>query len=60
MKQAKKIMVSKSMTFEVGVNNVDHINISYPLARIYTKDDAIPVREIILPIGTDIVWLEDD
>lgn len=58
MKQARKIMVSESMTFEVGVNGVDHINVTYPLARIYTKDNAIPVREVFIQTGSEIEWVE--
>lgn len=59
MRQARKIKVSDSIIVEVGVNDVDHINIMYPLARIYSPNNAIPTREIILPIGAEIEWLKD-
>ena len=51
MKQARKITVTESVVYEVGQTIegqqvVDHINISYPLARVYVKDDAVAVVEV--------------
>ena len=60
MRQAKKIIVSESMTFEVGKGRpiVDHINVTYPLARIYEKDNALPIREVFIQVGSEIEWVD--
>ena len=62
MRQAKRIMITESIVFEVGKGDpiVDHINISYPLARVYEKDNAIPIKEVFLQVGSEIDWLTDD
>lgn len=64
MKQARKITVTESVVYEVGQTIegqqvVDHINISYPLARVYVKDDAVAVVEVFLQASSVIEWLED-
>ena len=65
MKQARKITVTESVTYEVGKTVqgqgvVDHINISYPIARVYIKSNAIAVVEVFLQAGSVIEWLEDE
>ena len=64
MKQARRITVTESVVYEVGQTIegqqvVDHINISYPLARVYVKDDAVAVVEVFLQASSVIEWLED-
>lgn len=63
MRQARKIIVTESVTYEVGQSVkdqgvVDHINISYPIARVYIKSNAIAVVEVFLQAGSVIEWLE--
>lgn len=65
MKQARKITVTESVVYEVGQTIegqqvVDHINISYPLARVYTKDNAVAVVEVFLQASSVIEWLKED
>ena len=65
MKQVRKITVTESVVYEVGQTIegqqvVDHINISYPLARVYVKDDAVAVVEVFLQASSVIEWLKED
>lgn len=64
MKQVRKITVTESVVYEVGQTIegqgvVERINISYPLARVYVKDNAVPVVEVFLQASSIIEWLED-
>ena len=64
MKQARKITVTESVVYEVGQivegqGVVEKINISYPLARVYVKSNAVAVVEVFLQASAVIEWLED-
>lgn len=64
MKQARKITVTESVVYEVGKSVegqgiVDHINITYPIALVYVKSNAIAVVEVFLQASSVIEWLED-
>lgn len=63
MKQARKITVTESVVYEVGQTIegqqvVEKICISYPLARVYIKDNAVAVVEVFLQASSVIEWLE--
>jgi len=63
MKQARKITVTESVVYEVGQTIegqgvVERISISYPIALVYVKKNAVAVVEVFLQASSVIEWLE--
>ena len=65
MKYASKVVIAESVVYEVGQELeckgiVERIKITYPLARIFVKGNALPVVEAFIQVGSVIEWLADD
>lgn len=62
MKQAKKLIVSESIVYEVGQKLSDHvtvtkIEVTYPLAKVFTTQDSVkPAIEIFLNPWSIVEW----
>lgn len=65
MKYARKITLTESIRYEVGQEldtkgTISQIKITYPLAKIFVKGNALPVLEVFLQVGSVIEWLTED
>lgn len=64
MKYAKRIIITESIQYKVGQKltgkgTISQIKITYPLAKIFVKGNAIPVLEVFLQVGSTIEWIEE-
>lgn len=64
MKYARKITLTESISYAVGEELKDkgvisQIKITYPLAKIFVKGNALPVLEVFLQVGSTIEWIEE-
>ena len=65
MRQAKKIIFTESITYEVGQpykeqGIISHINVAYPIARIFIGSSNKPVAEIFLQVYSTIEWVDNE
>lgn len=64
MKYARKIIITDSVSYEVGTpykdqGVIESIKIAYPLARVFVKNNALPVVETFLQRGSCIEWIPE-
>ena len=64
MKYASKVAITESVVYEVGQELVgkgivERIKITYPLARVFVKGNALPVVEAFVQVGSVIDWIPE-